>query len=91
MSYTDLYDKIDALLRDPMLGIVRRKDRLGGGAEWLQGTYTVRVRPAPRPYYVQLDRRGGRKKSVFYFDEDGLAAKLAGDIQDHFNDRRNTT
>jgi hypothetical protein len=86
MKYRRLYREVDELLHQSPRGIIRRPSI--SGAEWVQGSYSVRLGPAPAPYFVKLDRKGGGKKPVYYFDDDDLPATITARILDHFLKRR---
>ena len=89
MTYRSLYGKVDKLLRQSSSS-VRRVQTQAGGAIWEDGVYSVRLYPTgPAPFWVRLERRGGRKPIRDFFDEPTAAEQIARMILDHFRDRRN--
>ena len=89
MILNALYDQVDGLLRKGTLRRVERNDA-AIGAEWSVGLYSVQLRPTgPRPMYLKLNRKGGRKRSLFFYDVHDVAVEIAEAIADHFQDGRN--
>jgi hypothetical protein len=89
MSSSSIYDKVDRILQESSLPNIRRRE-IRVGTEWAEGQYSVELKLSGRPpYQLKLDRKGGRRKPLFFDDEPGTADAIAQVIVEHFRDQRN--
>ena len=89
MTYRELYSEVDKRIRTSTSG-VERVPTFAGGAIWRQGVYSVRLFPTgPDPFWVRLDRRGGRKPPLDFYDGPKVVDELVDAIKAHFANPRN--